>query len=170
MKTRLATGAVALVLTAFGCQNRAPRFTAEDAAAIRTIFDSVVTDIRAGRWDAWAAHFADDARFHPSNGRALRGRAAILAWGKSFPPFETFSFGTPEVAGDGNLAYGSSSVIVKIRDVPADTAKQLVVFRRDAGGRWWVQVVSVTSDLPLPIGLLDRERTHQPSRNQRGLK
>ena len=54
------------------------------------------------------------------------------------------------VAGEGNLAYGTSAVFIKIRDLPPDTAKQLVVFRRDTSGAWQVLAVSVTSDLPLP--------------------
>jgi len=133
-----------------GCQSSASRFTDQDASAVRGLFDSVVTDIRAANADAWVAHFADDARFHRSNGPALVGRAAILAWGKGFPPVKTFTFGPAEVSGEGNLAYGWSSVVSQFGDFPVDTAKQLVVFRRGADGRWRVEAVSVSSDLPLP--------------------
>jgi ketosteroid isomerase-like protein len=150
MNARLAVGCLLTAAATFGCQPRAPQFTAQDVAAVRSIFDSVAIEVREGNWDAWATHFAEDARFHPANAPALVGRQAILAWGKTFPHFETFSLGTPEVAGEGNLAYGWSSVILQLPNAPVDTSKQLVVFRRDEAGHWSVQAVSVNSDLPLP--------------------
>ncbi len=133
-----------------GCQPAAPSFTEQDAAQVRAIFDSAVAHVRAADWTAWAAPFAEDARFHPSNGPALVGRAAILAWAQALPPIEAFSFHDVQVAGEGNMAYGSSAIVIKMRDLPADTAKQLVVMRRATDGAWQVQAVSVTSDLPLP--------------------
>jgi ketosteroid isomerase-like protein len=133
-----------------GCQPAAPQFSEQDAAAVRAIFDSVATDVSTANWTAWAGRFAEDARFHPSNGPALLGRPAILTWGQAFPPIESFSFQNVQVAGEGSLAYGTSAVLIKIRDLPADTAKQLVVLRRAPNGIWQVQAVSVTSDLPLP--------------------
>jgi ketosteroid isomerase-like protein len=134
----------------FACQAATPQFSEQDAATIRGIFDSVVADVRAANWTAWAGRFADDARFHPSNGPAILGRTAILAWGQSLPPIESFDFQNVQVAGEGNLAWGTSAVLIKIRDLPADTSKQLVVFRRNPSGAWQVVAVSVTSDLPLP--------------------
>jgi len=150
MRLSTARARVATFLVLLGCQPGAPQFSEHDAATVRSIFDSVVTDVRTANWTAWAGRFADDARFHPSNGPALLGRPAILAWGQAFPPIETFSLENVQVAGEGNLAYGTSAVLIKIRDLPPDTAKQLVVFRRDTSGAWHVLAVSLTSDLPLP--------------------
>lgn len=150
MRVGTALGGLATSALLVGCQPASPQFTEQDMATVRGIFDSVVTDVRAANWNAWAGRFAQDARFHPSNGPAVLGRAAILAWGQSFPPFESFSFANVQVSGEGNLAYGSSSIFLKIRDLPPDTAKQLVVFRRDTSGVWQVLAVSATSDLPLP--------------------
>jgi ketosteroid isomerase-like protein len=52
------------------------------------------------------------------------------------------------VWGEGNLAYGTSAMAMKLKDAPADTAKQLVVFRRSSAGRWEVAAASFNSDLP----------------------
>jgi len=145
-------GLVAALALLGGCQRSAPQFTARDEAAVRALFDSVVTEVRAGNLDAWAAHFTDDARFYPANAPALVGRAAILAWGKSLPPMESFGFDDIAVAGEGNLAYGSSRIFLQMRGLPADTSKQLVVFRRDPSGRWLVQACAISSDLPMPSG------------------
>ncbi len=128
MIERFAVSCLALALCTAGCQTRAPDFTPQDAAAIRAIFDSVVTEVRAGNWDAWAAHFTEDAHFQPEHLPALVGRPAILAWGKALPHFEAFSF------------------------------EQLVVFRRNPSGHWLVQAVSSNSDLPLPQAAPSRRK------------
>lgn len=150
MITRFALGSLAVTTLLVACQKPAPKFTVQDAVTVRGLFDSAVTEIRGGRFDAWAAHFAQDARFHRSNAPVLVGRPAILAWGKSLPPAEVFTFDHVEIHGEGDLAYGWSGVVLKFRGLPADTAKQLVVFRRDSTRHWLVQAGSVTSDLPLP--------------------
>ena len=133
-----------------GCQPTAPQFTPQDEAALRAMFDSVVTEVRAGNLDAWAAHFADDARFYPANSPVLVGRAAILAWSKSLPPMESFGFADVAVTGEGTLAYGSSRVLIQMRGLPAGTSKQLVIFKRDPDGRWHVAACAVSTDLPMP--------------------
>ena len=60
------------------------------------------------------------------------------------------SFADVQVSGEGNMAYGSSSYVLKLKDLPADTGKQLVVFRRGADGKWKVAAASYSSDLPIP--------------------
>jgi len=139
------TGAVALLAA---CASPAARFTAADETEVRALFDSTVSRVRAKNWEAWAGEFTDSAVFQPSNAKALRGRPAILAWGKGFPPIEAFSMWDVHVWGDGNLAYGTSAIGIKIKDAPADTSKQLVVFQRSPAGKWEVAAVSVNSDLP----------------------
>lgn len=146
----LTAARIAVVSIAVACQAPASHFTEADARAVGAVFDSVVADINAGAWDRWGSRFAEDATFHAANFAPMTGRAAIIAWGKSFPPLESFSFGTAEVHGEGNLAYGSSPVYLKMRDIPADTSKQLVVLRRGTDGMWLVQAVSVNTNLPLP--------------------
>jgi len=143
-------GSWALALVLGGCQKQAPQFTAQDEVAVRAIFDSVVVDLRANNLDAWAGRFTDDAHFYFPNQPILVGRATILAWGKSLPRMTSLSLGPVEVSGDGNLAYGSSRVFLQMEGLPADSSKQLVVFRRDANGKWWVQACAVSSDLPVP--------------------
>lgn len=133
-----------------GCQAATPQFTEQDEAWVRSMFDSVVTDVRAANWTVWAARFTDDAQFHPSHAPVLNGRAAIQAWAEGLPPIENLGMANVQVAGEGNLAYGTSAVLFDYPDLPPDTAKQLVVFRREADGAWKVAAVSVTSDLPLP--------------------
>ena len=121
----------------------------EDVATLEGMFGTVVRLVRAGDWAGWAALYAEDAVFHPPNGAAVRGRAAIQMWGDAFPPVEAFDFSNVQVSGEGNMAYGTSGYALTIKGVPPDTGKQLVVCRRGTIG-WQVVAVSFNSDLPLP--------------------
>ncbi|HEV8363452.1 MAG TPA: hypothetical protein VGQ52_08025 [Gemmatimonadaceae bacterium] len=131
------------------CQAPIQRFTVRDAATVQSILDSVTADIRESKWENLGKHFSDDAWFVAGTS-VIGGQTAIVHWAKSLPRLESFSFGPAEVHGDAGLAYGWSPVYVKFKDVPADTARQLVVFRRGSDRRWVIQAISMNSDLPLP--------------------
>jgi ketosteroid isomerase-like protein len=140
----LALGTVALA----ACSSPSPQFTSADEAEVRALFDSTVARVKAADWTSWAGEYADSAVFQPPNAKGLNGRAAILAWGQSFPPVEQFGMWDVQVWGEGNLAYGTSAIGTKLKGAPADTLKQLVVFRRSPAGRWEVAAASFNSDRP----------------------
>lgn len=142
----LAAGIVALA----GCQGRAPTFTSQDEAAVRGLFDATVKNVRAGDWATWAAEFAGDGVLHPPNAKAVSGRVALLAWGQAFPPIEAISFTNVQVVGEGNMALGTSAYALQVKGAPADTGKQVAVFRRSPAGKWEVMAASFNSDLPVP--------------------
>ena len=147
-----ATRGIAVIVTAAlalnACSSRTPQFTAADEAQVRSLFDSTVARITRGDWTSWAGEFSDSAIFHPPNGKAIHGRAAILAFGQAFPLVEQFNMWDVHVWGEGNLAYGTSAIAIKTKNAPADTSKQVVVFRRAGADRWEVVAGSFNSDLP----------------------
>jgi ketosteroid isomerase-like protein len=149
MRTCTTLGVLSTIALAAGCTPRSVPLSGEDAAAVRASFDSTVSRIRAGNFAGWAAEFSDDARFYAPNARAVIGRTAILAWGRALPAIEQFAFSDVQVAGAGDLAWGTSAYTLKFKDMPIDSGKQLVVFRRKAGGAWEVIAVSFNSNLPL---------------------
>lgn len=149
MKAPLRAATLAtLTLALTACGSPSAQFTAADEAEVRALFDSTVTRVKAGDWTSWAGEFTDSAVFHPSNTKVLNGRGAILAWGQAFPPIEQISMWDVHVWGEGNLAYGTSAIAIKVKDAPVDTSKQLVVFQRSPAGRWDIAAVSLNSDLP----------------------
>lgn len=136
-----------------GCQTPTPASTVltdQDTQAMRAMFDSTVSRVKAKNWAAWAAEYASDGSLYPPNAPRVTGRAALQAWGEAFPPVADLSFSDLMVGGEGNLAYGTSSYILTLEGQPPDTGKQLVVFRRAAGGSWEVVGASFNSDRPLP--------------------
>lgn len=141
----------ATIMALDGCGTRPAEFTAEDEATVRAMFDSTVANIRAGNWTSWSQGFTESAVLQPPNAKPVTGRAAILAWGQAFPVVEAASFTDVQVAGDGNMAYGTSAYFLKLQGAPADSGKQLAVFRRSTGGSWEIPAVSFSSNLPAPV-------------------
>ena len=142
---------ITLALVVLGSsQAQAAEFSAQDAAAVRKLFDDTVRYIRANNWTAWAGQWSEDAVLQPPNAPGVKGRTAILAWGQAFPPIETLSFSNVQVWGDRNLAYGTSAYALTIKGSPPDSGKQLIVFRRSPSGKWEVVAGSFNSDVPVP--------------------
>ena len=128
----------------------AERFTQQDQAAVRALFDDCTRYVNAGDWKSWAEIYSEDGFLQPPNGPTVRGRAQLQAWGEAFPPVERLTFSDVKTWGEGNVAYGTSGYKLELKDLPPDTGKQLVVFRRGADGRWNVVAGSYSSDLPAP--------------------
>jgi ketosteroid isomerase-like protein len=138
----LGVAALALVI---GCHT-APEFTAQDEAMVREMFSSGAMWVQEANVTAWAGQFADDAVLLPPNGRAVHGRAAIQAWAEAMPALEQFSLTDVQVRGDGDLAWGTSTIARKSAGLPAATGKELVVFRRDPMASWQIIALSFNFD------------------------
>lgn len=126
----LLLGTVAASLALNGCRSRSAESSAQDEATIRAMFDTRVADIRAGNWVKCSNQHAEGVILQPPNGPTLKGRAALLAWGQAFPPIESLALSDIQIGGDGNLAYATSAYVLKLKDLPADVGKELLVFRR----------------------------------------
>ena len=142
----LGVAALALVI---GC-HAAPEFTAQDEAMVREMFDSGAMWVQEANVAAWAGQFADDALFLPPNGPAVHGRAAIQAWAEAMPALEQFSLTHVQVHGDGDLAWGTSTITRKSAGLPAQSGTELVVFRRDPMASWQIIAMSFNFDTPSP--------------------
>ena len=141
--------AVTLLALVAGCRPRVPELTDQDLAELHGLFDSTLARLRAGNLEAWSQAFSFEAVFYAPNTPPLIGRPAILAWGQRLPPVESIGFSDVQIDGAGRLAFGTSAYHLKLKDLPVDSGKQLVVFLRDPDA-WRVIAGSFNSDLPLP--------------------
>ena len=153
MKTTITALAVVIALFQIGCGSRRPgaEFSAQDEAAVRAVADSAVAYLRSGKPDAWAELYAEDGVLYPPNRPAVRGRSALREYAQGIP-VENIEFIDVQVQGQGPLAYGTSGVVIKMKDQPSDSGKQLWVARRSSAGKWEVAVVSFNSDLAPAAG------------------
>jgi ketosteroid isomerase-like protein len=151
MKSRmtLAAAAAAAVLVV-GC-SKAPVFTPEDDTAVHALFDTAMKDLNSGNVDGWLAEFSDDAVLQPNYGKAIMGRASIAAWQRANPALEQITFPNVKISGYGDVAYGTSEMTVKMTGMPADTGKQLVVFKKGEDKKWTIVALSFNTDIaPAP--------------------
>lgn len=142
--------ALAVAPLLLGCQVSAPRFTAADEQALRGLADITATSLTSANFGPWLELWANDGIMQPPNAPTVAGRAGREAWAKAFPPLDSLRFGDVRVSGEGNLAYGTTTYMLKAKGLPADSGKQLFVARRQADGKWKVVAGSYNSDLPVP--------------------
>jgi uncharacterized protein (TIGR02246 family) len=152
-------GALALVLASTACQppaQEAGPLSDEDVAAIKAVAQSYTEAMLANDWAAVAAHYTQDAVLMSPNQPQIDGRAAIQAALEGLPGTVTEYSSTPvEIEGRGDLAYARGAftqarAIVGMAERVRDTAKYLVILRKQPGGAWLITQVCWNSDLPLP--------------------
>ena len=121
---------------------------------------------------AWSEAFTEDAVLMPANSPLVRGRAAILDFGRSLAPMTEVSVDDFEIEGEGDMAVATSSVSVTsvVTGSEADseetdavnvveeegatpptvqsTGKQLMVLRKQSEGVWLFSYLAYNSDLP----------------------
>src|SRR5438046_2902380 len=157
-------------VAAMGCaqqQQSAGQMSAADEAAVRGMADSTVVWFKAGNFKSWSGLWTDDAVLQPPNAKAVTGGPASReAWGKAFPPVENLSFSDVKVMGDGNIAYGTTTYVLKVQGAPADTGKQLFVARKQADGNWKLVAGSFNSDLPAPMAPATKANTKAAPRTK----
>jgi len=122
-----------------------------DAEAVATVMGAAAQRLQDGDFQAWAALFAEDAVLMPPNNPPVRGRAAIQAYGEKMPDMASVDFSDIQVEGRDDLAVATSAVSMTLASEGEpgveDTAKQVVVFAKQADGTWKATAVSYSSDL-----------------------
>jgi uncharacterized protein (TIGR02246 family) len=150
---------LALALASTACQPPAQEPAAlseEDVAAIRAVAESYTEATLANDYAAVAAHYTQDAVLMSPNQPLIDGRAAIQAALEGLPGTVTEYSSTPvEIEGRGDLAYARGAftqarAIVGMAERVRDTAKYLVILRKQPDGSWLLTEVCWNSDLPLP--------------------
>jgi hypothetical protein len=95
-----------------GCTQAVPDLSEADLAAIRQRFDAVAQHVSAEDNAAWANDFTEDAIFMFNHVPAIRGRAAIQAWGKTGVVVTNLTFDDPT---DGSWLTAAAHVSSDLR-------------------------------------------------------
>ena len=149
-----------IVLAAFfgACQQPAATgLSAEDEAAIRAVLEKSMEIGNAPEKDFEAyvsTYYAEDGTIMPPNMPAVAGRAAMVAFFQTFPPYEDFETKIVQMEGQDGLAYvrGTYSMNIMFPGAEApvkDSGKYIEIWKRQADGGWKVYFDIFNSDLPL---------------------
>lgn len=155
---RNTAGLLFLVAVTFACQPDAPPgFTEADRAAIEAVTEAALAIANgSGDWiDYTNTYYAPDAVVMPPNAPTVRGREAITAFLRTFPPLRDVRYEISAIDGSGDIAYaqGNYSMLLIMPDQEepvSDQGKYLEVWVRQPQGGWQVALDIFNSDLPLP--------------------
>jgi len=147
--------AILIPTIALACSPPTPAaLSPADADAIRAASAAYVQSASDTAWTQWAGLFTEDAIFLPPNTAARVGRAAVEAWGRSFPPIKDLRIEPLEVEGVADLAYvrGRYSLLVTLPGVAAvpDTGKYIEIWRKQGDGAWKLSRDIYNSDRAAP--------------------
>ena len=123
----------------------------EDVAAIRNAQQTMIKALLAGDWSAAAAvHTQDAVRMPPETGDE-RGRAAIQASLSKMDRPSAITLKSTEIEGCGDLAYAWVAFSIKwpskgTERLSAYTGRDIVIFRKQADGKWLASRVIFNSD------------------------
>ena len=113
--------------------------SSSDIAALRAAEQALAESFEAPDRTAWVDFYADDAVFVGPGSAALEGRAALLAAASQIE-LSSFRIVAGSTLGEGDLAatLGSASWVNGPRGSDAATSRVrfLIVWRREADGRW----------------------------------
>jgi len=141
-----------LLLTVVGlvlinaCAQQAPTGLSDaDRAAIKKTHAAAVlpaeTNPGSADWSKFVdAHYAPDAILLPPGSKAVKGRDALVAFFKSFPPVSKFKTVDVELEGSGNVAYIRGTYELTMNPPGAapieETGKYIEVWHKDKNGQW----------------------------------
>ncbi|MCP4304909.1 MAG: DUF4440 domain-containing protein [bacterium] len=126
--------------------------TQGDKDAILKIFEATLTDIPDHQFEDWLTHWTDDARLMPPGMADVVGHQAPQAWMREWPRIKRFDVTDTEIEGSGDLAILICH-FVRVLDSsePGPTrqnGRQVLKFRRHAGGRWKIAAAIFNADHP----------------------
>jgi uncharacterized protein (TIGR02246 family) len=147
--------AAVCVLAITGCGGSAASISEADRSAMHATVDSFTKAILSGDFAAAASLWSEDATAMPPHLTAAQGRADIQKLFAGFGKTTAFTQNVVETEGRGDLAYSRVTFDVTFTPPGAtapvtDKGKVLLVWGRQADGKWLVTRGAWNSDLPLP--------------------
>jgi ketosteroid isomerase-like protein len=130
--------ALAVILALGACATPPSGLSVQDSTALRGMLEQVQQDLVKRDFAAWSATFADSGWFMPPASPAIVGREAIASWMAGTPDMSSATFTNVQLAGSGNVAYGTSDASIQFVGLPVSEGKQLVVWERQGDGSWKV--------------------------------
>ena len=136
------------------CQPPVSELSEADKAAVQATIEKYRVAAVAAKWDEWGTTLTDDISYSPPNMAVMKGRAAVVAWAKTFPKIVNLAPKIDEISGRGDLAYviGTYTLDVTLPDGKPMTehGSFMEIHRRQADGSWPYTRLQYHSTDPLP--------------------
>jgi len=117
---------------------------------MRATTDSFAAYVVMHRDSLAAGQYTETATLMPPNHAPVKGRAAIRAFIKEFPPLKHFTVSAIEIEGRGDIAYVRGSYQMTFETGATDFGKFLDIRRHQPDGRWLTSLDIFNSDLAVP--------------------
>jgi len=126
----------------------------EDLAAIRGVIEQDAAAVRRSDWEAAAQMFTADAIRFPPHHAPIRGRAAMLAWLRTFPPIQEFDITADEIVGGDDVAFVRGRYSLTAATAPGsppmtDRGNYMGLLRKQPDGSWLWTTDMIASELPM---------------------
>ena len=158
IKLRIAAFAFATSLAALaplgGCGPLASKQRVHgDWEAVEALEKLFVEKLSSGDVDGLVeGYYAEDAVLMPPNQASVKGRSAIAAMLRAWPPVKDVELKSSEIGGSGDFAYStgtySMTLLIPGAAPVRDTGKFIDISRRQPDGSWKVTHDIFNSDLP----------------------
>ena len=129
-----------LLAILIGCGSATGDLSQTDKGAVKAQIEKYRQAALAADWDTWGNTLSSDVIVLPPNMQPLTGRAAAVAWIKTFPKLTGFTVNVEEVSGRGDLAYSRGTYELKMvmpdGSAATDRGTFLDVHRRQSDGTW----------------------------------
>jgi ketosteroid isomerase-like protein len=123
-----------------------------DLAAIRAVIEQDAAAVRRSDWDAAVRLFTADAVRFPPHQAPIRGRAAMLAWLKTFPTIQEFDITADEIVGGDDVAFVRGRYTLTAAAPPGsppvtDRGNYMGLLRKQPDGSWLWTTDMIASEL-----------------------
>ena len=123
-----------------------------DLAAIRGVIEQDASAVRRSDWDTAAQMFTADAIRFPPHHPPIRGRDAMLAWLKTFPPIQEFTITADEIVGCDEVAFVRGRYRLTVTAPPGsppmtDHGNYMGLLRKQPDGSWLWATDMIASEL-----------------------
>ncbi|MEO6526354.1 MAG: nuclear transport factor 2 family protein [Gemmatimonadaceae bacterium] len=132
--------ALSLLAVAAACQRQEMSLSQADKDGIKAQVEKYRQAALAADWDAWGSTLANDVIVSPAHMAPMTGRAAAVAWVRTFPKLTNFTVNFDEIDGRGDLAYTRGTYTLEMALADGSPATEhgtfLEIHRRQADGTW----------------------------------
>ena len=146
---------LALIAVLTACAREASELPQADQDAVKATIETYRQAVLAADWDAFGNTLAADVVVSPPNIPAMTGRAAAVAWVKTFPKITGFTVNVDEVTGRGDMAIARGTYELKMMlpdsSAVSDRGAFIEVHRRQPDGTWPYTHLMHHSTEPVPV-------------------